>query len=90
MAKWLQHGANILIFDEPTQGIDVAAKAEIYRLVRDLAALGKSIVFISSEFAELVEVCDRVLTIREGKVVGELVDDEINETDIVRLAYSAV
>ncbi len=87
LAKWLQRGASIFIFDEPTAGIDVEAKEEIYRLVEDLAAQGKGIIFISSEFSEMVAVCHRVIVMQEGLVVGELDGDEITELAIVELCY---
>lgn len=89
LAKWLLHGASVFIFDEPTAGIDVVAKAEIYALVVKLAAAGKGIIVISSEFAELVEVCHRVVILREGRLVGELAGDSINEHAILEHCYNA-
>ena len=71
LAKWLDSGARVLIFDEPTHGIDVGAKEEVYQLMRDLAATGKGVIFISSEFPELVGICNRVIVMREGRIVGE-------------------
>jgi ABC-type sugar transport system ATPase subunit len=75
LAKWLIHGADIFLFDEPTLGIDVGAKREFFGLARDLAEDGKGILLISSEFADLVEVCDRVLVLREGELVADLSGD---------------
>lgn len=89
LAKWLLHGADVFIFDEPTVGVDVGAKAEIYGLVEQLAEEGKAIILISSEFGELVEVCDRVVVMREGRVVGELAGDEISEKAILDRCYAA-
>jgi ABC-type sugar transport system ATPase subunit len=89
LAKWLLHGASVFIFDEPTAGIDVVAKAEIYALVVKLAAAGKGVIVISSEFAELVEVCHRVVILREGRLVGELAGDAISEHAILEHCYNA-
>ena len=72
LAKWLESGAEVLIFDEPTHGIDVGAKEEVYRLMVDLAVAGKGVVFISSEFPELVGVCNRVVVMREGRTRGRV------------------
>ncbi len=88
LARWLRHGAEVFLFDEPTHGVDVGGKGEIYAIMQRLAAQGKAVVFISSEFSELVEVCDRVLVMREGAVVGELVDDAVTEPAILHLCYS--
>ena len=87
LGKWLQRGAKVFIFDEPTAGIDVEAKEEIYRLVEDLASQGKGIIFISSEFSEMVAVCNRVIVMQEGRLVGELDGDEATELAIVELCY---
>ena len=87
LAKWLQRGAEVFIFDEPTAGIDVEAKEEIYRLVEDLVKEGKGVIFISSEFSEMVAVCNRVLVLQEGRLVGELDGDEVSERNIIELCY---
>ena len=76
LAKWLDSGADVFIFDEPTHGIDVGAKEEIYRLMAELAAAGKGVIFISSEFPELVGICNRVVVMREGRLVGEVEGDD--------------
>jgi ABC-type sugar transport system ATPase subunit len=89
LAKWLNVGADVLIFDEPTQGIDVGAKEEFYGLMRDLAAEGKGVVFISSEFSELVQNCNRVLVMREGHLVGELAGEEVSESALLEKCYAA-
>jgi ABC-type sugar transport system ATPase subunit len=88
IAKWLEHGARIFIFDEPTKGVDVDGKEEIYRLMEDVAAAGSGVIFISSEFTELVRLCDRVVVLREGHVAGILTGDAISINAIVGLCYS--
>ena len=88
IAKWLEQGADVLIFDEPTIGVDVDGKEEIYDIMEELAAAGKAVVFISSEFSELVGVCHRVLVLSEGRIIGELEGDAVNEPAIVELCYS--
>lgn len=87
LAKWLERGAQVLIFDEPTAGIDVEAKEEIYQLIEGLAAEGKGIIFISSEFSEMVAVCHRVIVLREGRLVGGVEGDEVSERNIIELCY---
>ena len=72
IAKWLMRDCDILIFDEPTKGIDVGAKSEIYKLMNKLASEGKSIIMISSEMPELLRMSDRIVVMCEGRVTGEL------------------
>ncbi len=86
IAKWLLNNCDILIFDEPTRGIDVGAKSEIYRLMNDFAAMGKSIIMISSELPELIRMSDRVLVMCEGEHTATLSDDEINQNTIMKYA----
>lgn len=74
LAKWLEQNSRIIIFDEPTRGIDVGAKYEIYQLINDLAAQGKSIILVSSELPEVLGMSDRVLVMRGGKITGEVND----------------
>jgi len=74
LAKWLQRNAEVILFDEPTRGIDVGAKYEIYLLMNRLAAEGKAIVMISSELPEILGMSDRILIMHEGKIVGEIED----------------
>jgi ABC-type sugar transport system ATPase subunit len=87
LAKWLAAGADVLIFDEPTQGIDVRGKNDVYEVMLDLARKGNSVLFISSEFSELVQVCNRVLVMREGQLVGEVSGDEVTESALVEMCY---
>jgi ribose transport system ATP-binding protein len=87
LAKWLFRDAEILIFDEPTRGIDVGAKYEIHLLLWKLAGLGKAIVLISSDLPELMGVCHRILVFSNGKISGELQRGEFNQERILSLAY---
>jgi ribose transport system ATP-binding protein len=89
IARWLNHHCEVLIFDEPTRGIDVGAKAEIYRLMRELTAQGYSIILISSELPEIVGMCDRVAVFRQGAIVATLNAGSINSTEVMRHATTA-
>ena len=86
IAKWLVKDCDILIFDEPTRGIDVGAKAEIYTLLNDLAAAGTSIIMISSELPEVLRMSHRVLVMAEGRVSGVLDAEEITQEAVMHLA----
>jgi ribose transport system ATP-binding protein len=83
LAKWLFQGVDVLIVDEPTHGIDVNAKVEVYELFTELTAAGKSIIMISSEMPEIISISDRVLVIRNFEITKELSGDEITETNIL-------
>jgi ribose transport system ATP-binding protein len=89
LAKWLQRTGRVLIFDEPTQGVDVGTKAELFSLIQGLAGAGRAVIVISSEFAELVTICTRIVALREGRVSGSLEAPNITEDALVRLAYGA-
>ncbi|MCD7866796.1 MAG: sugar ABC transporter ATP-binding protein [Clostridiales bacterium] len=86
IAKWLTRNSDILIFDEPTRGIDVGAKNEIYKLMNKLAAEGKAIIMISSEMTEILRMSDRVVVMCEGKVTGEIGIEEATQENIMNLA----
>ena len=86
IAKWLLRDCQVLFFDEPTRGIDVGAKAEIYRLLNELAAQGKAIVIISSELPEVLRMSHRVLVMCEGRITGELAAREASQEKIMQLA----
>jgi ribose transport system ATP-binding protein len=86
LARWLLHASAVLLLDEPTRGVDVGAKTDVYRVIADLAARGLAIVMVSSELAELVGFCDRILVMREGAVVAELRGDTASEEMILRHA----
>ena len=88
IGRWLAASAEILLFDEPTRGIDVGAKAEIYSLVERLAADGKAIIVVSSEMPELIRLADRVLVMCEGTITGELNGDRISENAMLELAIA--
>jgi ABC-type sugar transport system ATPase subunit len=88
LAKWLESGADVFIFDEPTHGIDVEGKEEVYDLMTRLAEQGKGVIFISSEFNELVGVCARVLVMREGRLVRDFKGPEVTEAALVAACYS--
>ncbi|MBC7977389.1 MAG: sugar ABC transporter ATP-binding protein, partial [Myxococcales bacterium] len=89
LARWLLHASLVLLLDEPTRGVDVGAKADVYRVIAELADRGLAIVMVSSELAELVGFCDRILVMREGAVVGELSGDDATEEMILRHALRA-
>lgn len=86
LAKWLATNADIIIFDEPTKGIDIGAKAEIYALLEEITAQGKSIIIVSSELPEVLGMSDRILIMHNGKVVGEGVPGELSEEQILSYA----
>jgi ABC-type sugar transport system ATPase subunit len=88
LAKWLDSGADIFIFDEPTQGIDVEGKEEVYQLMTALADEGKGVIFVSSEFNELIGTCSRILVMREGELVGQFEGFDISEEELVGACYS--
>jgi ribose transport system ATP-binding protein len=88
LAKWLALGPKVLIVDEPTKGIDVGAKAEIYRLLRDLARDGVAVVMISSDMEEILQLSDRVAVMHEGRITGVLERTECTEQRIMTLAVS--
>lgn len=86
LAKWLDCKPRLLILDEPTRGVDIGAKSEIYQLIHNLAADGMGCLVISSEMNELIGLCDRVLVLRERRLMGELRGAEVTESNIMRLA----
>ena len=88
LAKWLSANVDILILDEPTRGIDVGAKYEIYLLMNRLVAEGKAIIMISSELPEVLGMSDRVMVMNEGSKKGELSGDDINSEAVMHMALS--
>ncbi|WP_411337563.1 sugar ABC transporter ATP-binding protein [Ruminococcus gauvreauii] len=89
IGKWMNQDADIYIFDEPTRGIDVGAKIEVYNLMNELLTAGKCVIMVSSDLQEVLGMCDRIIIMREGKVRGELSskDDHFNQEDIMKLAW---
>jgi len=91
IARWLAYGSHIFLFDEPTRGIDIGAKAEIYRLIEQLAAQGCSIIVASSELPEIIRLADRVMVMRDGAVAGLLSKrEDIDENAIISLSLSGI
>jgi putative multiple sugar transport system ATP-binding protein len=84
LSKWMLSEPDVLILDEPTRGIDVGAKYEIYCVINDLALAGKAVIVISSEMTELLGICDRIYVINEGEIAGELVNDDLTQEDIMK------
>jgi ribose transport system ATP-binding protein len=89
VGKWLVAGSRVFVFDEPTRGIDVGAKAEIYRLIETLVDRGAAVLLISSELQEIAAVCDRAYVMRDRTIVGELGRSALTETGILTLAMNA-
>jgi ribose transport system ATP-binding protein len=93
LARWLEINTRVLILDEPTLGVDVGAKAEIYALIQQLLEKGMAVLFISSELPEIVGVCDRVLVMREGEITGEVGGEtgvEITQQNIMKFATDVI
>jgi ribose transport system ATP-binding protein len=88
IARWLARDCRILMFDEPTRGIDVAAKDVIYQLLRELAGESKAVVVVSSELVELMALCDRILVLSQGQIKGEFRPDEWTQEKITQAAFS--
>ncbi len=86
IGKWLTADTDILIFDEPTRGIDVGAKSEIYRLLNELAQQGKAIMMISSELPEILRMSHRIVVMCEGRITGELAAGEATQEQIMKYA----
>lgn len=86
LSKWLLNDPDIIIFDEPTRGIDVGAKAEIYKIIEELACKGKGIIVISSEMPELIGLSQRIIVLHEGEQTGELRGKEMTQENIMTLA----
>jgi ribose transport system ATP-binding protein len=86
VAKWVFSDCNVLICDEPTRGVDIGAKIEIYQIINQLAERGVAVVVVSSELPELVGLCDRVVVVRDGRLVGDVSGQDINEQTLIGLA----
>jgi ribose transport system ATP-binding protein len=90
IGRWVAADAKVFLFDEPTRGIDIGAKSEIYNLIEKLAKEGKAIIVVSSEMPEIMRISDRVLVMREGRIAKELKGDDINEDNIAQYAINDV
>ncbi|KPC99729.1 Galactose/methyl galactoside import ATP-binding protein MglA [Geobacillus sp. BCO2] len=85
LSKWIFAEPDILILDEPTRGIDVGAKYEIYTIIQQLADAGKGILMISSELPEILGMCDRIYVMSEGRITGEVPREEATQEKLMRL-----
>ncbi len=83
LAKWLEANSDVIILDNPTQGIDVGAKGEIYELLVELVEHGKAVIILSSEFSEIRRLCDRVYVMYHGEIVGELARGEADDETLM-------
>jgi len=88
LARWLLHKCRVLLLDEPTRGVDIATKAEIYRIISDLAQAGLGVLVVSSELEELAHICTRVLVMREGEIVAEVAGKDATERELLRHAVA--
>jgi ribose transport system ATP-binding protein len=89
LGKWLALEPGVLLLDEPTRGVDVGARAEIYRIMEEMVQAGVAILFVSSDLEEIIAMSDRVLVMRDGAVSGELSADALDEERIMRHATTA-
>jgi ribose transport system ATP-binding protein len=85
--KWIMRSPNVLLLDEPTRGVDIGAKQEIYGLMERLAEQGAAILFVSSEMEEILGMADRAFVMREGRIEGQLPREQMSERSIMRLAF---
>jgi ribose transport system ATP-binding protein len=90
LAKWLARDPKVLLLDEPTRGVDVGAKAEIYAILKDLARNGVALLVVSSEMPELMTLADRILVLAEHNIQGSLQRPDFSEENILKLAYGQV
>ena len=86
LSKWLTNSPKVIILDEPTRGIDVGSKAEIYAIIDELAENGASIIMVSSELPEIINMCNRCYVMCEGKITGELSEEDFSQEAIMTLA----
>ena len=86
VGKWLARDSRVVIFDEPTRGIDVAAKVEIYNLMNELKKQGIAVMFVSSEMPEVMGIADRIIVMCDGRITGELDARETSQNEILTLA----
>jgi ribose transport system ATP-binding protein len=84
MARWMRIGGSVLVLEDPTAGVDVGAKAEIYRLLSTVVQAGKSVLLVSTDFEEVAAICHRALVFRDGVIVAELKEEELSVETLVR------
>ena len=85
-SKWIAANCKCVILDEPTRGVDVGAKAEIYQIINELAEKGVAVIVVSSEMLELINICDRVIVMRGGGIAGEVKKKDLTESNLISLA----
>jgi L-arabinose transport system ATP-binding protein len=90
LARWLSEDIRVFLMDEPTRGIDVGSKYEIYQIMYSLAESGKAVVFVSSDLPEVMGVADRIVVMRNGEIVGSLDREEVSEERLLSLALPVV
>jgi ribose transport system ATP-binding protein len=90
IAKWVQANCDIMFFDEPTRGIDVGAKTEVYTAMKNLACSGRAIIMVSSELPEVLGISDRIIVMREGKVMADIENNHLTEEDVIKYAVHDV
>ena len=90
IARWLETAPDILILNDPTRGIDVGAKAEIYSLMEDLCKQGMGIIMISSELQETLSMSDRILVMSEGRMAGEVTREDATQENLMKLAVGGI
>jgi ribose transport system ATP-binding protein len=84
LGKWLRMGSRVLLLDEPTQGVDVGAKAQLHRVIMEAASDGAIVLLSSTDLEELTAICDRVVVLRSGTISADLTGDDVNEARITR------
>jgi ribose transport system ATP-binding protein len=89
LAKWFHVDCDLIVLDEPTRGVDVGAKSEIYLLIQKMAEAGKAVLVISSEHEELFGLCDRILVMNEGQLRGQMVPEDYSEERVLSLALGS-
>ena len=87
LARWLRRRPALLLLDEPTQGVDIGARADIYRIIRSAVEQGTAVLMVASDFDELARVCDRVLVLRHGRIVAEVQPPDLDHEHLTHLAY---
>ena len=85
-SKWINSGADILLIDEPTRGVDVGARAQIYEILFELANKRKTLIVVSSDLEELMTLCDRIVVMKKGELAGEVQRQDFSEEKLLRLA----